>query len=109
MVSRKDEKEKKKVQQHYLQENMRTGSEANPSVQRSKDKQGDTLRTKAARELHGENGENPSQLGDPISLKAETSERVPTKVDAGSTSGTTLRGSEETKDEVSRESRESKL
>merc|ERR1712118_264695 len=102
MVSRKDEKEK--MQQHCLQENTRTGSEANPSVQRSKDKQGDTLRTKAARKLHGENGENPSQLGDPISLKAETSERVPTNGEAGSTSGTTLRGSEEGKDEASRDS-----
>merc|ERR1711937_1018070 len=71
--------------------------------------QGDTLRTKAARKLHGENGENPSQLGDPISLKAETSERVPTNGEAGSTSGTTLRGSEEGKDEASRDSRQSKL
>jgi hypothetical protein len=107
-MSHKDKEENKKVQQHYLQENMRTDSEANPSMKRSKDKQGDTLRTKAAQKLHGEDGENPSQLGDPIGLKAETSERVPTD-EAGSTSGTTLRDSEDDNNEASWSSRQSKL
>lgn len=43
---------------------------------------GETLREKAAKKLHGPNA-NPSQLGDPISLKAETSEQVPKPTEAG--------------------------
>ncbi|KAI0853482.1 hypothetical protein F5Y00DRAFT_102094 [Daldinia vernicosa] len=38
---------------------------------------GETLREKATKEPQGPNA-NPSQLGDPISLKAETSDYVPT-------------------------------
>lgn len=43
---------------------------------------GETLREKASKKLHGPDA-NPSQLGDPISLKAETSEHVPKPVEAG--------------------------
>lgn len=51
--------------------------------------QRETLREKAARKLHGK-GANPSQLGDPVSLKAETSQKPPTDGEAGP------RGSEDT-------------
>lgn len=43
---------------------------------------GETLREKAAKKLHGPNA-NPSQLGDPISLKAESSEANPKPEEAG--------------------------
>ncbi|KAH7034614.1 uncharacterized protein B0I36DRAFT_316632 [Microdochium trichocladiopsis] len=45
-------------------------------------KDNETLREKAAKKLHGP-GANPSQLGDPISLKSETSERIPKPEEAG--------------------------
>lgn len=45
-------------------------------------KGGETLREKAAKKLHGPDA-NPSQLGDPISLKAETSDHVPTPSEGG--------------------------
>ncbi|KAK7708031.1 hypothetical protein SLS64_006853 [Diaporthe eres] len=47
--------------------------------------QGETLREKAAKSLHGPNA-NPSQLGDPISLKAEASDHIPKPDEAGSAS-----------------------
>lgn len=43
---------------------------------------GEKLREKAAKALHGPNA-NPSQLGDPISLKAETSDNIPKPDEAG--------------------------
>ncbi|TPX14541.1 uncharacterized protein E0L32_005233 [Thyridium curvatum] len=43
----------------------------------------ETLREKAVKKVHGE-GANPSQLGDPVSLKAETSETIPTDDEQGS-------------------------
>ena len=53
-----------------------------PSEERSRTAKGETLREKASRKIHGK-GANPSQLGDPISIKAETSDRVPTDGEAG--------------------------
>lgn len=44
----------------------------------------ETLREKATKEIKGP-GANPSQLGDPISLKAESSEHVPTEEEKGAT------------------------
>lgn len=44
----------------------------------------ETLREKATKRLHGPDA-NPSQLGDPISLKAETSDRNPRQQEAGAT------------------------
>ncbi|KAL1618667.1 hypothetical protein SLS54_007103 [Diplodia seriata] len=46
------------------------------------------LRQLAAEKLHGK-GSNPSQLGDPISLKAETSNSWPTGEDAKPRGGST--------------------
>ncbi|ORY55873.1 uncharacterized protein BCR38DRAFT_490878 [Pseudomassariella vexata] len=43
---------------------------------------GETLREKATKKLHGPDA-NPSQLGDPISLKAEQSDTVPTSSEEG--------------------------
>jgi len=43
---------------------------------------GETLREKAVKKIHGE-GANPSQLGDPISLEAETSDRRPAPSEEG--------------------------
>lgn len=43
------------------------------------------LRQLAAEKLHGK-GSNPSQLGDPISLKAETANSAPTDNDRGASS-----------------------
>ncbi|KAI1772047.1 hypothetical protein F4818DRAFT_427441 [Hypoxylon cercidicola] len=48
---------------------------------------GESLREKAMKKLHGPNA-NPSQLGDPISLKAETSDKIP----AGSEEGAHNKG-----------------
>ncbi|RYP33446.1 hypothetical protein DL767_004724 [Monosporascus sp. MG133] len=42
----------------------------------------ETLREKAAKKMHGP-GANPSQLGDPTSLKNETSDRDPTDDERG--------------------------
>jgi hypothetical protein len=42
----------------------------------------ETLREKASKKLRGPDA-NPSQLGDPISLKAETSDNIPTSGDEG--------------------------
>lgn len=49
---------------------------------------GETLREKAAKSLHGPDA-NPSQLGDPISLKAEASDHIPKPDEAGSQSSPT--------------------
>lgn len=46
----------------------------------------ETLREKAAKKLHGPDA-NPSQLGDPISLKAETSETIPKPEEGGAHHG----------------------
>jgi hypothetical protein len=54
-----------------------------PSEARQQEPKGETLREKAAKKLHGK-GSNPSQLGDPISLKAETSSDIPTDSEQGS-------------------------
>lgn len=51
----------------------------------------ESLREKIMKKVHGKDA-NPSQLGDPVSIKAETSDTVPTDDESGST---TLRGSEE--------------
>lgn len=53
-----------------------------PSEERQNTPKGETLREKASRKLHGKDA-NPSQLGDPISLKAETSSLVPTEEEEG--------------------------
>ncbi|KAI0448880.1 hypothetical protein F5B21DRAFT_87097 [Xylaria acuta] len=42
----------------------------------------ETLREKAVKRTHGPDA-NPSQLGDPISIKAETSDTVPTDEEDG--------------------------
>lgn len=47
---------------------------------------GETLREKAAKKLNGPDA-NPSQLGDPISLKAEQSDNVPTPSEEGAHPG----------------------
>lgn len=47
---------------------------------------GETLREKAAKKLHGP-GANPSMLGDPVSLKAEASDHVPTPGEEGARGG----------------------
>ncbi|KAI2782710.1 hypothetical protein F4815DRAFT_431816 [Daldinia loculata] len=44
----------------------------------------ETLREKATKKLQGPNA-NPSQLGDPISIKAEQSDTMPTKQEEGAT------------------------
>lgn len=43
---------------------------------------GEKLREKAAKALHGPSA-NPSQLGDPVSLKAEASDNIPKPDEAG--------------------------
>ncbi|KAL1881340.1 hypothetical protein Daus18300_001193 [Diaporthe australafricana] len=54
-----------------------------PSHQQGSSKDGgETLREKAAKKLHGPDA-NPSQLGDPISLKAEQSNNVPAPSEEG--------------------------
>ncbi|KAI6083974.1 hypothetical protein F4821DRAFT_243789 [Hypoxylon rubiginosum] len=42
----------------------------------------ETLREKAMKKLHGPDA-NPSQLGDPISMKAETSDKMPADSEEG--------------------------
>lgn len=51
--------------------------------------EGETLREKAAKKLHGPDA-NPSQLGDPISLKNETTDRIPTDGERGAGVGKAL-------------------
>jgi hypothetical protein len=58
-------------------------SSATPSDTGGRSQPGhEKLREKAAKKLHGP-GANPSQLGDPISLKAEQSDNVPTPGEEG--------------------------
>lgn len=76
-----------------------------PSAQRNHARQGESLRQKASRELHGD-GANPSQLGDPISIKAESSETVPTDEAAGAGGGD---GGKKEEKGAGRSSRGSKL
>lgn len=64
-----------------------------PSEARQRDPKGDTLRQKAAKKLHGKDA-NPSQLGDPVSLKAETSSTIPTERQEGSSSMSSMRSTE---------------
>lgn len=52
----------------------------------SKEKGGETLREKALKKLNGPDA-NPSQLGDPVSLKAETSDHDPTPDEKGAKKG----------------------
>ncbi|KAK8136588.1 hypothetical protein PG984_004528 [Apiospora sp. TS-2023a] len=52
----------------------------------------ETLREKATKKLNGPDA-NPSMLGDPISLKAETSETVPTPDEAGAARSPSQAGS----------------
>ncbi|KAH9894673.1 hypothetical protein F4778DRAFT_285695 [Xylariomycetidae sp. FL2044] len=58
--------------------------DSNPSrdAAAKKPEGGETLREKATKKLHGPDA-NPSQLGDPISMKAETSENAPTEEEEG--------------------------
>ncbi|KAI0906823.1 hypothetical protein F4823DRAFT_53137 [Ustulina deusta] len=62
------------------------GTSSSPSLSSSSKSQrsnrGETLREKAAKKLHGPDA-NPSQLGDPISLKNETSPGVPVDSERG--------------------------
>lgn len=70
------------------------GSQPSPSVSSSSSGSGaggEKLREKAVKKLHGE-GANPSQLGDPISLKAEQSDNVPTPGEEGAHSGQQRQG-----------------
>lgn len=63
----------------------RTASRSTPpSSPSSSSSRGDglKLRERAARDLHGP-GANPSQLGDPVSLKAEATDHVPTPSEQG--------------------------
>jgi len=53
-----------------------------PSSSNNNSKDHETLREKAAKKLHGPDA-NPSQLGDPISLKAETSDVIPKPEEGG--------------------------
>lgn len=64
-----------------LDENI-SSSSSSPSPSSSSSNRGKTLREKASKKLHGPDS-NPSQLGDPVSLKAETSEHVPKPEEAG--------------------------
>lgn len=59
-------------------------SAADPSGRNTRG--GETLREKATKKLHGP-GANPSMLGDPISLKAEASDHVPTPGEEGARGG----------------------
>ncbi|TGJ82037.1 hypothetical protein E0Z10_g6715 [Xylaria hypoxylon] len=57
---------------------------SSPSA-KSRSSKGETLREKAAKKLNGPDA-NPSQLGDPISLKNETSPGVPVDSERGAKS-----------------------
>ncbi|KAI1374316.1 hypothetical protein F4677DRAFT_176324 [Hypoxylon crocopeplum] len=56
--------------------------ENNKNKESGKSNNDESLREKAAKKLHGPEA-NPSQLGDPISLKAETSDKVPADSEEG--------------------------
>jgi len=61
---------------------MASSSSSNSNSGKSNGKDHETLREKAAKKLHGPDA-NPSQLGDPISLKAETSDIIPKPEEGG--------------------------
>lgn len=65
-----------------LDENTSSSSSSSPAPSSSSSNRGETLREKASKKLHGPDA-NPSQLGDPVSLKAETSEHIPKPAEAG--------------------------
>ncbi|KAI0881631.1 uncharacterized protein GGS22DRAFT_196513 [Annulohypoxylon maeteangense] len=54
----------------------------NNNNQNGKSNGGDSLREKMVKKLHGSQA-NPTQLGDPVSLKAETTDDVPTDREDG--------------------------
>jgi hypothetical protein len=98
IMNHKEEKERRQLK--YVgnpssapgsKEKSTEGRHKESQSQSRKKEKGESLRAKAARKLHGK-GANPSQLGDPISIKAETSDTVPTDDESGAT---TLRGSED--------------
>lgn len=62
-----------------------TESDLDNNNSNSSSRQGEKLREKATKALHGPNA-NPSQLGDPVSLKAEASDNIPKPDEAGSQS-----------------------
>lgn len=66
--------------------NSSSSSSSSAQTSSNSGKQGETLREKATKKLNGPNA-NPSQLGDPISLKAETSDNVPTPDEEGARKG----------------------
>ncbi|KAI1313950.1 hypothetical protein F5Y03DRAFT_389438 [Xylaria venustula] len=59
-----------------------SSSSSSKSPSNSSSGDGETLREKAAKKLNGPNA-NPSQLGDPISLKNETSPGIPVDSERG--------------------------
>lgn len=73
----------------------------------SSSSRGETLREKASKKLHGPDA-NPSQLGDPVSLKAETSEHIPKPAEAGaqgnSSSSSSLSSTESTSAQTAKSS-----
>ncbi|KAF3761692.1 hypothetical protein M406DRAFT_324214 [Cryphonectria parasitica EP155] len=59
-----------------------TDDPSSTSTSASPPRSGETLREKATKKLHGPDA-NPSQLGDPVSLKAETTDHVPAPSEEG--------------------------
>lgn len=91
MASRKNPLRELTPTESDLDDNKSTSSPSSSSSEplqtnKSKEKGGETLREKATKKLHGPDA-NPSQLGDPISLKAETSDNVPTPNEEGAKKG----------------------
>lgn len=74
----------------------------NTSSSSSTKGKGETLREKASKSLHGPDA-NPSQLGDPISLKAEASDNIPKPDEAGSQSSPTPPSRSDTSGQAGRE------
>lgn len=101
--ARKEEKQKRREEQQlrsalFADNPPDSPSEKSTMGQRQQTKeagggQHESLREKAMKKVHGKDA-NPSQLGDPVSIKAETSSNVPTDNESGST---TLRGSEDSR------------
>lgn len=90
VMSHKEEKQKRQQQADSPFSSATTTHDEKPRPHRKHE----SLREKVMRKIHGK-GVNPSQLGDPVSLKAETSSTL----DPDDASGaTTLRGSEEGSD-----------
>lgn len=97
VMAHKEEKKRRQLKYEVSSPSSASGGKEKSTERRHKQGQGhkkekgESLRAKAVRKLHGKGG-NPSQLGDPISVKAETSDTVPTDDESGET---TLRGSED--------------